>query len=78
MATKSKVKPCVIAPSQFSRMVRGEPFIYHVRAKTKAGGYLNRPACGRQKLQCILISYSRLHGANGIAKMCHFCRNRCG
>lgn len=76
MATK--VKPCIVSPSQDYKRIKGKMFKYHIRATSKTGAFLNRTLCGNGKYvkQNILITYTELHNASGIAKLCSFCRNK--
>jgi hypothetical protein len=73
MVTGSKVKSCAVSKTQNLRMLKGFNFRYHIRATTKAGGFLNKTVCGK-RFQVQLITYTELHNADGIASLCHDCR----
>lgn len=71
----SRVKPCVIAPSQRHNMLKGKHFRYHIRAMTRTGSLLYTPLCNKEFIP-LPISYTELHNASGIGSLCAYCRKR--
>jgi len=76
MATTSRVKSLVITPYQYHNIVKGKNFVYHIRATSKTGAYLNKALCGGIVKRVQLTTYTDLHNAYGAGKLCSFCRNR--
>lgn len=73
LVTATRVKKCVVSHKQNLLRLKGFNFIYHMRASSKTGAFLNRTVCGKS-FRIQLITYTELHNASGMARMCIDCR----